>query len=439
MLTKPEELKAQIYTTNSKEVNKGDCFIAIKGENNNGNVYVEDAFKKGAAICIVDEMPEKNIIDKYNNRAIIKVENTILALQSLAKNARENNINIPLIAVTGSVGKTSTKDIIASVVGKKYKVLKTEANLNNHIGLPLTLLKLEDHEAIVVEMGMNHKGEISVLTNIAKPDIAIITNVGTSHIGNLGSRENILKAKLEILEGLKKDGKIVINNDNDLLHKWNEEESLANVYTYGINVKSTVMATDIIEDELGSKFKVENNEININIPGDHFIYNALCAYTVGKILRIDISNIKEGIKNFALTNKRMEINKVKGITLIEDYYNASYESTKESLKVLKNSKGKRKIAVLGDMLELGEFSSKMHKKVGAEAAKNNIDILITIGKESINISEEAKKQGLDEVYHFITNEDAIKFLKEILYKDDAILLKASNAMNFGTIAEALKK
>ena len=215
--------------------------------------------------------------------------------------------DIPVVAVTGSVGKTSTKDIIANVVSQKYKTLKTEGNFNNHLGVPLTLLKLKDHEAAVIEMGMNHEGELRYLTNIAKPTVSVVTNIGTSHIGNLGSRENILKAKMEILEGMEKK-KLVINNDNDLLHKYyDNNKSKIEIKTFGIKNKSDLMATNIILNSNNSEFKYKNKTIKVPVGGEHFVYNALCATAVGETLDIDLEKIKHGIESFELTQKRMEI------------------------------------------------------------------------------------------------------------------------------------
>ena len=251
-------LEIKNLNIDTRTITKGQIFVAI----GKGNEYIANAIEKGATALIVEKTPDDELLKKYPNISIVKVEDSIKALQQMATFKREK-YNIPVIAVTGSVGKTSTKDIIAKVVSKKYKTLKTEGNYNNHIGLPLTILKLEDHEALVVEMGMNHFGEISVLTNIAKPTIAVITNIGTSHIGILGSRENILKAKLEILEGLKQEGKIVINNDNDLLHEWNKDEKKA--ITYGIENKSNVTAENIEITENGSTYTVGKYKVKVPI------------------------------------------------------------------------------------------------------------------------------------------------------------------------------
>lgn len=421
------------FSRNTKEVKQGDIYIGFKGEIYDGGVFYEEAFSNGAKGCIINEI-EGLKLKEVENKFIIQVEDTVKAIGQIARYKREK-YNIPVIAVTGSVGKTSTKDIIASVVSQKYKTLKTQANLNNHIGMPLTILSLKDHEALVVEMGMNHFGELSYLTNIAKPTIAVITNVGTAHIGNLGSRENILKAKLEILEGLPKDGVVIINNDNDLLHKWQLENKKYNVITYGINNNSKYVAKEIKYTTTGSEYQLNGKEsIKVPVGGEAFVYNSLAAISVGELLNIPIEKIKVGIKNFELTKMRLDVQKSsKGYTIINDCYNANYDSMKSAIEYLNSSKGNRKIAVLGDMLELGEFSQELHKKVGEEVAKNKIDILITVGKEANNIAETAKKNGINTTYMFENNQKAITKLKEILEPKDVVLVKASNSMNFKEI------
>ncbi len=421
------------FSRNTKEVKQGDIYIGFKGEIYDGGVFYEEAFSNGAKGCIINEI-EGLKLKKVENKFIIQVEDTVKAIGQIARYKREK-YNIPVIAVTGSVGKTSTKDIIASVVSQKYKTLKTQANLNNHIGMPLTILSLKDHEALVVEMGMNHFGELSYLTNIAKPTIAVITNVGTAHIGNLGSRENILKAKLEILEGLPKDGVVIINNDNDLLHKWQLENKKYNVITYGINNNSKYVAKEIKYTTTGSEYQLNGKEsIKVPVGGEAFVYNSLAAISVGELLNIPIEKIQVGIKNFELTKMRLDVQKSsKGYTIINDCYNANYDSMKSAIEYLNSSKGNRKIAVLGDMLELGEFSQELHKKVGEEVAKNKIDILITVGKEANNIAETAKKNGINTTYMFENNQKAITKLKEILEPKDVVLVKASNSMNFKEI------
>ena len=442
ILTKNINNELSNFVIDSRLVTEGDCFVAIKGENNNGNIFLEMALEKGAAICLVDEEPEERLVEKYNNRTIIKVENTIKALQEIAKYKR-SLYDIPVVAVTGSVGKTSTKDIIANVLGQKYKVLKTEGNFNNHLGLPLTLLNLKDHTAVVVEMGMNHFKEISVLTDIAKPTIAVITNIGTSHIGNLGSRENILKAKLEILEGLQENGKIIINNDNDLLHNWLQTVDKDDIFTYGIENKSNFNPHDIQENNNETIYgiNIENEEYNVKVPvmGRHFVYNSLCAIAVARTLNIEPEKIIQGIADFKLTAKRMDFRNLRsGAIVLADYYNASYDSMKSALEVVRDYKSNRKIAVLGDMLELGEFSEKLHQDVGTEVYNNKIDILITVGKLAKHIAKTAKELGTKEIYECEKNGEAAQILNQKMQDGDLILLKASNGMHFGEILEKIQ-
>ena len=419
------------YSKDTRTIKKGDLYLGIKGENTNGNLYVEDAFQNGAIGCIVDDEIDENILKKHNNKVIIKVENTIKAIQQLAKYKR-SLYNIPVIAVTGSVGKTSTKDIIANVVSQEYKVLKTEGNFNNHIGLPLTLLKLKDHTAVVIEMGMNHFGEISLLTDIAKPTGCVITNIGTSHIGNLGSRENILKAKLEILEGLQEGGFVLINNDNDLLNNWAKQNNKNKIYTYGIENESDYVANDINKKIGMSEFLIKENKIQVLVEGIHFVYNAICAYAVGQLLNINTDKIINGIATFKLTGKRMDTQIIKNnIKIINDSYNASYDSMKAALDVI--------IAVLGNMLELGEYTEQLHEKVGEEVAKNKIDILVTVGEYAKKIAEKSKVMGVKQIFTFEDIEEATQFLNNNIKEGDLILLKASNSMNFTKILENLKR
>ena len=439
MLFGNEELEVENFSKDTRTIQKGDIYIGIKGEKFDGSNFWNQALDAGATAVIISNIQiSKEEKEKYKDKTIIQVEDTFEALYEIAKYKR-SLYNIPVIAVTGSVGKTSTKDIIASVVSQKYKTLKTEGNNNNNIGLPLTILKLKDHEALVVEMGMNHFGEISLLT---KPTLAVITNIGTSHIGNLGSRENILKAKLEILEGMKIP-RVIINNDNDLLHKWYEEnKEKIEIHTYGINNSSDVIAEKIELGEEKSKFvvKTSSEKVNIDVPvgGEHFVYNALCGFMVGKVLGLTAKEIQNGISKFELTKKRMDIRVLKnGATLINDSYNASYESMKASLKYLSSRTDLRKIAVLGDMLELGDFSKELHEKVGEEVANDNIDVLICRGEFAKNIISKANKNKKTQCILLQNNEEILSKLQEILKEGDGVLIKASNGMKFYEICQKL--
>lgn len=429
--------------TDTRKICKSDTFIGIKGETFDGNTFYKDAFKNGANICILDSLEENDNLYSYlkeNKKTIIIVEDSIKALGELAKYKR-SLFSGNVIAITGSSGKTSTKDMIYSVLSKKYQVTKTEGNLNNHIGLPLTILNADlSDNCWILEMGMNHLNEIHYLSNIASPDIAVISNVGTSHIGNLGSRENILKAKLEIIDGLKENGTLIFNNDNDLLNKWYQtNKNKYKIITIGIESESNYQATNIVLNETTSEFIVEDNKILVNTGGIHFIYNALMGYAIGNIFNMNLNDIKQGIQELNLSKNRMDIIETNGYKIIDDSYNSNYDSCKYSLKFLGNFK-ERKIAVLGTMLELGEYSSLYHKMLGRDIVNENIDILITVGNYTDLINTEAIKLGFNKnnSYHFENNEDAIDIIKKLKQNKDVILIKASNSMNFKEIVKSLK-
>ena len=430
-------------TIDTRKVDEGSCFIGIKGEKTDGNLLYKNAFDTGASLVILeyfDESPENINYLKENNKSVVIVPSTIEALGLLAKLKRSGFFS-PVVAVTGSAGKTSTKDMIYSVLKEKYKVHKTIGNQNNHIGLPLTILSLDkDNEVLVLEMGMNHLKEISYLTSIAKPDVAVITNVGTAHIGNLGSRENILKAKLEILEGLNPNGTVIINNDNDLLHKWYlENKDNYKIITIGINEVSDYMPVIIEKGEWGTTFSCKNTIYKVPVGGDHFIYNALSAIAVANLFNVSTKEIQDGIINFELSSNRMSVSVTEGITLIDDSYNANFDSMSYAIKYLASLPG-RSIAVLGSMKELGKFSESLHRKIGALVAKEKINILITVGDEAKFINEEAINNGYnkDTSYHFETNKEAIAFINSIKRSEDNILVKASNSLNFKEIVDNIK-
>lgn len=432
------------FCTDTRKIQKGDIYVGLKGEKFNGNEYYKEALEKGAKVAVISGIEvTKEDLDQYKDKTIIEVKDSLEAFGDIAAYKRDL-YDIPVVQITGSVGKTSTRDIIANVVRTQYKTLQTEGNQNNAIGLPTTLLKLKDHEAVVVESGMNHLGEIRYLGKIAKPTVAVITNIGTAHIGFLGSRENILKAKLEILENLKPDGYIVINNDNDMLNKWAKEDTKYKKYTFGIDEKSDVMAYNIKVNENYSTYnvKIDNKEYSVKVPvsGVHFVYNSLCAIAVGNLLNISPENIIKGIETFTLTKNRMEIDKIKdNVTVINDAYNASYDSMKAALEYLKELPGNRKIAVLGDMFELGEFAEEIHRKVGIEVITHKVDMLVTVGELANYIADEAEYLGMpkDQVIRLNTTTEAINYLNDNLEKDDVVLLKAANGMHFAEIFKGI--
>lgn len=428
----------------TRKIQEGDLYVAIKGENFDGNDHYMEAFNKGACICIVSNLTETDELKEYlkdNQKSIIVVKDTVIALGTLAQFKR-SLFKKPVIAITGSAGKTSTKDMIYSVVNEKYNAHKTIGNQNNHIGLPLTILAMDEaKEMLVVEMGMNHLGEIKYLTNIAKPDVAVITNVGTAHIGNLGSRENILKAKLEILEGLNKNGTLIINNDNDLLHDWYlQNKDKYNIKTFGIYNDAYFKAQNIEVEENESYFDYNGIKYHVPIGGEHFIYNALAAISVGTIFDISASDMQKGIQNFELSRNRMHIIESNNdITIIDDCYNSNFDALSYSIKYLGDLYG-RKIAVLGTMLELGEYSEELHLKIGDLIVSEGIDILITIGTFTELINKRSEELGFnqDNSYHLGSNKEAISLINKIKIPNDKILVKASQALNFKEIVENIK-
>ncbi|MBP3634853.1 MAG: UDP-N-acetylmuramoyl-tripeptide--D-alanyl-D-alanine ligase [Bacilli bacterium] len=439
-----EKIECTSFSKDTRQIEKNDVYVGIKGTNFDGNLFFDEAFKKGACACILEKNSFNNLdIDKekYINNTIILVDNSIKALQKLAKYKR-SLYDIPVIAVTGSVGKTSTKDMIASVLKQKYNVLKTEGNYNNHIGLPLTILKLKEHDALVLEMGMNNLGEISLLSNIANPNIAVITNIGTAHIGNLGSRENILKAKLEILDGISSNGVLIINNDNDLLHENLENiKHKINVITIGIDNNSDYNAYNIIDNVFSSKFNINDNDIEVNVGGKPFIYNSLVAYAIGKYLNINEKDIIKGIAKFKLSSNRMEkIINNKGVTIINDTYNASYDSVIAALDLINKSNYKRKVLILGDILELGDYSKDIHNKIGKYISNLNINKIILVGNE-VKYVKEALFNGnfnMNNLYYFEKESDTYNLLNDLLQKDDIVLIKGSHGVNLINIVDKIK-
>lgn len=430
----------------TRTIEKGQMYVALQGENVDGTIYCKDAIEKGAAVCLIqnsDIFTAEEIQQIGNKVTIIKVKNVEDALVEIAKIKRKM-YDIPVVAITGSVGKTSTKEVIATVMQKKFNVCKTQGNQNNRIGLPMTVMSLKDHDALVIEMGMNHLGELRELTQIAKPTLCVISNIGTAHIGLLGSRENILKAKLEMLEGMEK-GKVIINNDNDMLHKWKLEDKTYEKITFGIEEQCDYQAQNTKSTKDGNEFTVEINskeyKFTTKMSGEPFILNALSAISVGMQYGIPVEDMQKAIAETDNGKNRMDIETANDITLIKDYYNASLESMKLGLEYLAKFEKGKKIAVLGDIKEAGEFSKGLHENVGNEVVKNKTDILITVGNEAKYIAESAIKNGTpkENVHICKTNLQAINKINKIKRPEDKILLKASNSMRFGEIYEGITK
>ncbi|MEG1819315.1 MAG: UDP-N-acetylmuramoyl-tripeptide--D-alanyl-D-alanine ligase [Oscillospiraceae bacterium] len=417
----------------SRKVQKGCLFIAIKGENFDGHDFIKSAVTDGANVVLSHK-------DISCDVPVIKVNDTAKALLALSGYYR-SLFDIPVVSLTGSVGKTTTKEMISEVMSTKYKTLKTQGNLNNEIGLPMTLFGLDrSYQAAIIEMGMNHSGEISHLARATRPTMGVITNIGVSHIENLGSRENILKAKLEMLEGLKWGSTLVLNGDNDLLSKVRDEDY--NIVFFGIeNESCQIRAKDIEQLEESTRFTViyEDQSENVEIPtlGIHNVYNALCAITVGVLHDISLGDTSKALKKYTPSGMRQRIKKQGGITFIEDCYNASPDSVKASLSTLHDMGSGRKIAVLGDMFELGSISNQAHYDSGLEAAKNEVDILFAFGEMSKNTVKAAKKNGIKKAQGFTDKSKMIKVLEETLKENDTVLFKASRGMALEEVIEAI--
>lgn len=418
------------FSQDSRQMTNGGMYIPLKGERFDGHNFIESAFQTGAQAII----SEKDV--NYEDKIVIKVKDTYQALKDMASYLR-NHRPVKVVGVTGSVGKTSTRDMVYSVVKQKYKTLKTEGNYNNEIGLPLTILRYHDEEILVLEMGMNHLQEMSRLSMIARPDIACITNVGTAHIGELGSRENILKAKLEITDGMKEGSTLIINQDNDMLQT--VELPHLNVVRVGKGKEASIQASHIILEETKSSFEVEyqgkKEIIEVPVQGEHNISNALIAIAVGIELNISLEDIKKGIQEFKLTKNRMDILEKNHKTVIDGTYNASVDSMKSSIDVLANYK-KRKVAILADMLELGDYSQQLHEEVGSYVASKGINILVCVGKEAKYIYQKAR-ESMKDVYYFESNQEVIARLDELLKEDDVILVKGSHSMNLKEVVEKI--
>ncbi len=431
-----KEAEAQIkdVVIDSRKVQSGSLFVAIKGERVDGNDYIDAAFEKGATVCLCDKD-----VTATGSGALIKVENSALALGKIA-NRYKMKYNVPTVAVTGSVGKTTTKDMIASVMSKLGDCLKTEGNFNNELGMPLTIFGLEkNHKSAVLEMGMSAFGEINYLADIARPDVAVITNIGMSHIENLGSREGILKAKMEICDFFGSSNLLIINTDNDMLKTVDRNKNYK-VLTYGIENPADYTAEDIKDYGInGSTFTAVTPKgrfsVKLAVAGVHNVYNALSAIAVGEHFGIVQEDIVAALAEFELTAMRLTIEKHGGITLINDCYNASPDSIRASLNVLGTEKGRR-VAVLGDVLELGEFAEAAHRDIGRMCG-GKADVLITAGENAKYIAEGAKESGLSEVIYRPTTDEAAEAAAEIIKDGDTVLVKASRGMHFEKVCEAI--
>lgn len=430
--------KYNVLSTDTRKICIDSIFVALRGQNFNGNNYIVEASGNGANLCIVDEINFESS-ELLSNTSVILVKDSKKALLDLAEYYR-GKLRVKVVAITGSTGKTSTKDLTAAALSGKFKVFKTKGNFNNEIGLPLMVFELDNsYDVAVLEMGMSNFGEIERLAKVARPDLAIITNIGVSHIENLKTRKNILKAKMEITKYFSKENILIVNNENDLLSSLLEDRDYK-IFRVGFGKNVDLEAKYIVIKEDSIEFSIEDNGLNnrfvIPIPGKHNVLNSLLALAAGKLLGVEYSLMKESIKLLNFTSMRLDIVKGKKYTIIDDSYNASPDSMKAALDVLKNISGNRKIAVLGTMRELGDESFKFHKEVGNYAREKGADLLITVGEYS-----SAFKEGFSEDSKFINFQnvkEATEYLLNNLKVADVVLVKASRSMSFETIVKELK-
>lgn len=432
-------IKISGVSTDSRSVAAGNLFIALRGDNFDGQDYIAAAFEKGA-FAAVAERPVDNVC-----RPVIIVKDTRTALLRLAQSYRMI-FGIPVVGVTGSVGKTSTKDAIYAVLSQKYITHKNEGNLNNEIGLPMSVFGLEkSHGAAIFEMGMSAFGEISRLSRVAAPEVGVITNIGVSHIGKLGSRENILKAKLEIIDGMKADGELILNGDDELLSGFVGEAQgrlPIKVTTYGLKSRGGVYADNITANETGSDFDIHYDggrvRAHMPVPGEHNIYNALAAFCVGQKLHVEPQTAVAGLATYKPTGMRQKIQNLGGVTFIEDCYNASPDSMNAAFNVMRTVKKGRAIAVLADMLELGSESQAAHTLVGRAAAESGVDLMLCCGSDAKYCCEgyNAEKTGGESCFF----EDRLllpQALTDILREGDTVLFKGSRGMKLEEIVQAV--
>ncbi len=427
----------------SRQVTVGGVFIATVGERVDGHSFVESVFEKGAVLAIVQREPDET----EHWPCYLVVEDTLQALKDIAE-AYRNALRIPVIGITGSVGKTSTKEFIAGVLSEKYNVLKTQGNYNNEIGVPLTLLRIgEEHEVAAIEMGISDFGEMHRLSKMARPDIAVITNIGQCHLENLKDRDGVLRAKTEIFDFMSPTGKICLNGDDDKLRTVTAPEG-RELRFFGVQSKdaAAVYATDVVSKGLwGSEAVLHNAQgesfgAEIPLPGVHMVLNATAAACVAEFLGLTTEEIQAGLKKVAAIGGRNNLIRTAAYTLIDDCYNANPVSMKAGVDLLCMADTET-VAVLGDMFELGVNSDAMHAEVGAYAAEK-VNRMICVGENSRHMYEAAVKAGASRVTYFATREELLAALQEntegLLPKGSTVLIKASHGMKFSEVVDYLK-
>src|SRR6266403_1154801 len=422
-------------STDSRTIKKGELFVALRGENFDGHKFVGATAKGGAAGAIVDLKWKGKVSDKF---AIIRAQDTLLAYQNLAANYRKS-LPLKVLAITGSNGKTSTKDFAASVLGRRFRVTKTQGNFNNHVGLPRTILEANsEHEVGVWEIGMNHPGEVAPLAKIAAPDAAIITNVGVAHIEFMGSREAIAAEKGALAEAIEAQGTVILNAD-DPFSEGIAARTRAKVVFAG-TTGGAVRAIEIRQSAEGSEFTIVEGahrcRAQLPVAGTHMVQNALLAVAAGRALGLSIEECAAGLAAAPLTKARLQIKEIGGVQFLDDSYNANPDSMKAALRTLVelDAEGKR-IAVLGEMRELGAESERGHREIGETAATLGVDQLITIGDAAELIAEGARTAGLDKVSSARSTSEAAKLLSEMAEPGDLVLIKGSRAARTEEVIE----
>lgn len=437
-------LSIEGVSTDSRTLKKGHLFVALEGERHDGHKFIPEARDAGALCVMVRKDKLKNIDQKLKGKiTLVAVDDTQKALQDLAFWYRKK-FDVKAVAITGSNGKTTTKDMIASVLSQKYKVTKSCRSYNTQIGVPLTLFDLnEDVEILVVELGASMLGEIKRLTEISQPDIGVITNIASAHLEFFGSFENVIRAKFELLENMSDDKIAVLNSDDESLLEGMKKER-KRVVTFGTTKKADFGAQDISFSDKGEINFLLNGKLPIQLKliGKHNVYNALAAFAVGDLLGVDTEKIIQALQDFTPPDLRMELVEFNRITVINDSYNANPASMENALMALKKMKtSDRKIAVLGDMLELGEKSAKFHIEVGNKVYDCGVNLLVTVGKLSKWIAQGAKEAGLKNcsVISFEDKKKATEFLSENLKEGDLVLVKGSRKLKLEELVENLKR
>lgn len=437
-----EESYIQRVCTDSRNAKEGDLFFPLLGETHDAHKFIPMAIDQGCRDFVVSDQKEIMNHPLKEQLTVILVEDTTCGLQKLASYYL-STFDIKKIGVTGSTGKTTTKDMLYYICSEKFKTARNVGNFNNHIGLPLTVLGFEEGTEVgILEMGMSEFGEINLLADIVRPDIGIITNIGTSHIENLGSREGILKAKLEITNFFHENNVLVVNEINDLLTRENTEGVYKRL-SVGNNGKSDFIISDITDmGEEGIAFTVEHNldtqRFELTIPGRHNAINGTLAVAAAMELGITMEEAARGLKKMELTDKRLSIKGKNGIKVIDDTYNASPDSMKAGLDVLMSTKGLRKIAILADMLEMGKESPRYHGEVGEYAASQKVDLLIAVGDNAKYIAESAQKiLGEEKVLYYNDKEELMSEIRTMIQLGDIILVKGSRGMAMDQVVKKI--